>query len=53
MALSRREVLRGMGATIALPFLDVMIPGVRLGAKGASARQTSAPIRLVCIEQVH
>ncbi len=49
--LPRRAVLRGIGATIALPFLDAMIPSVRLRASGASARQ--APIRLVCIEQVH
>ena len=25
-ALSRRTVLRGMGATLALPFLDAMVP---------------------------
>mgnify|MGYP001576782961 CR=1 FL=1 len=44
--LSRRAVLKGMGATIALPFLDA-----HLRAFGASARQ--APARLVCIEMVH
>ena len=48
MFLSRREVLKGMGATVALPFLDA-----HLGAAGASARQTRPPIRLICIEQVH
>src|SRR5262245_17361190 len=41
--LSRRTVLRGLGATIALPFLDAMAP--RALAK--------SPARLVCIEQVH
>jgi Protein of unknown function (DUF1552) len=41
MFLSRREVLKGMGATVALPFLDAMAP-VR-----------KAPLRLICIEQVH
>ena len=25
-ALSRRTILRGMGATLALPFLDAMVP---------------------------
>ena len=39
--LSRRVVLKGMGATIALPFLDAM---------PAAAK---SPLRLVCIEQVH
>ena len=53
MILSRREVLKGMGATVALPFLDAMNPAVRLRASGASARQTRQPLRLVCIEQVH
>jgi hypothetical protein len=45
-----------MGATIALPFLDAMIP-VRLrasGQPGASAdRLRRGRIKLVCIEQVH
>ncbi|MEO7157338.1 MAG: DUF1552 domain-containing protein, partial [Vicinamibacterales bacterium] len=53
-SLSRREALRGLGATVALPFLDAMIPAVRLrAADGASARHTRAPVRLVCIEMVH
>ncbi len=50
-SLSRRAVLKGMGATIALPFLEAMEPSHR--AYGASARQTRPPLRLVCIEQVH
>lgn len=41
MFLSRREVLRGLGASIALPYLEVMRP---------SGPQ---PVRLICIEQVH
>src|SRR5262245_42878995 len=53
MFLSRRDVLRGMGVTVALPFLEAMVPSVRLRASGASARQTREPIRLVCIEMVH
>ena len=50
--LSRRTVLRGVGATIALPFLDSMIPARSVLAKTAAARAASR-VRLVCIEQVH
>ena len=46
--LSRRTVLKGLGATVALPFLDAMIPAGVLHAR-ARARK----IRLVCIEMVH
>jgi hypothetical protein len=52
-SLPRRTVLKGMGATVALPFLEAMAPVVRLRASGASARQTRGTTRLVCIEQVH
>lgn len=48
--IERRTFLRGMGATVALPFLDAMIPARSLWAS------TSAEIdktRLVCIEMVH
>ena len=44
--LSRRTVLRGMGATMALPFLESMLP-----AMGQSAPKPRT--RLVCIENVH
>lgn len=47
--LSRRTVLRGMGATIALPFLDAMVPAQTLLRKTAAASR----IRLACIEMVH
>jgi hypothetical protein len=45
----RRTFLRGVGATVALPFLDAMVPAgsSRLTAAGAE------PTRLVCIEEVH
>ena len=44
----RRTFLRGVGATVALPFLDAMVPaGARLRAAAPD------PIRLVCIEEVH
>ena len=35
-SLSRRTVLRGIGATIALPFLDAMVPSARAAAKPAN-----------------
>src|ERR671913_1686482 len=47
--LSRRTVLRGMGVTMALPFLDAMVPANTLLAKTAAAGK----VRLSCIEQVH
>jgi hypothetical protein len=47
-ALSRRAVLRGMGATVALPFLDAMTP-----AFAKAPAYAKAPARLVCIEMVH
>ncbi|MDE2877375.1 DUF1552 domain-containing protein [Candidatus Palauibacter soopunensis] len=46
--LSRRTFLRGAGATVALPFLDAMVPAGRLWA-----REVADPTRLVCIEMVH
>jgi hypothetical protein len=39
MALPRRTFLRGLGATVALPFLDAMIP-----ALSAAARTAAAPV---------
>ncbi len=47
--LSRRAVLRGMGAAIALPLLDSMVPAQTPLAKSAAAPKT----RLACIEMVH
>jgi hypothetical protein len=47
--LPRRSFLRGMGATVALPFLDAMVPAGRLRA-GADATDAT---RLVAIELVH
>ena len=47
--LSRRAVLRGMGATMALPLLDAMVPAQTLLRKTAAAPRT----RLACIELVH
>ncbi len=50
--LSRRTVLRGLGATIALPMFDAMIPARSVFAKTAAGR-AAEKTRLVCIEQVH
>jgi hypothetical protein len=50
--LSRRTVLRGVGATIALPFFESMVPAGSVLAKTPAAR-AAARTRLVCIEQVH
>ena len=47
--LARRTFLRGLGATVALPFLDAMVPAGRVFAKAAGAERT----RLICIEEVH
>jgi hypothetical protein len=47
--ISRRDALRGMGVTIALPFLDAMVPARTLLARTAAAGRT----RLSCIEMVH
>ena len=46
--LPRRTFLRGLGATVALPFLNASIPAGRGWAK-----TVSSPTRLVCIEMVH
>jgi hypothetical protein len=46
---SRRTVLRGVGATVALPFLEAMVPARTLLARTSAAGKT----RLACIETVH
>ena len=47
--LPRRTFLQGMGATVALPLLDAMIPSRRL--MGAVPKVD--PTRLICVEMVH
>src|SRR5580658_5994161 len=47
--ISRRAVLRGMGATVALPFLDAMAPAQTPLRKTAAVPRS----RLACIEMVH
>ena len=46
--LSRRTVLRGMGVTVALPFLEAMVP-----ARHALAKTAAGKVRLAAIEMVH
>ncbi|MBP6716433.1 MAG: hypothetical protein KA205_06195, partial [Acidobacteria bacterium] len=46
--LSRRTVLKGLGAAVALPALDAMTPAL------ASSLHAARPSpRLICIEMVH
>ena len=47
--ISRRTVLRGIGATVALPLLDAMVPA---GTAFAQTRAASK-VRLAAIEMVH
>ncbi len=47
--ISRRTVLKGMGVTLALPFLDAMVPSGTAWAKTAAAGK----VRLVAVEMVH
>jgi hypothetical protein len=46
--ISRRTVLRGMGVTVALPFLEAMVPARTVLAKTAAGK-----VRLAAIEMVH
>src|SRR5471030_1929106 len=47
--ISRRAVLKGVGVTMALPFLEAMVPARTLLAQGAAGRK----LRFVAIEMVH
>ena len=51
-SLSRRTVLRGLGATLSVPLLDAMVPARRVWGSTAAAGSADAT-RLICIEQVH
>ena len=50
--ISRRAILKGMGVTVALPFLDAMVPARTVFAKTAAGAAASRQ-RLVCMEMVH
>jgi hypothetical protein len=47
--LSRRAVLKGLGVTVALPFLEAMTPAGRAFGEAAGRKK----VRLVCAEMVH
>jgi hypothetical protein len=49
--LPRRTFLKGMGASVALPFLDAMVPAGRVLRRLSPA--VADKTRLVCIESVH
>jgi hypothetical protein len=48
----RRAMLRGLGAAVALPFLDAMVPARGVWSKTVRAASLDRT-RLVCIEMVH
>ena len=50
--ISRRTMLKGVGATLGLPLLDAMVPAGRAAA-AVSAYRAEERTRLVCIENVH
>ena len=50
--LPRRTFLRGVGVSVALPFLDAFVPAGPGRARAAAARSAD-PTRLVCVENVH
>ena len=41
--LPRRTILRGLGATLALPFLDAMVPALSLRGAGRRGAGASLP----------
>ena len=47
-SLPRRTFLRGMGATIALPLLDAMVPAATALAQTAAARQVALRLHATC-----
>ncbi|HMD36445.1 MAG TPA: DUF1552 domain-containing protein [Vicinamibacterales bacterium] len=50
--LPRRTFLRGVGATVALPFLDAMVPAGGFLSRRVTAA-TADRTRLICVEEVH
>jgi hypothetical protein len=49
----RRTFVRGLGATVALPFLDAMVPAGRTWTRYAGNAAAEGGTRLVAIEMVH
>src|ERR1051325_2507275 len=52
-AIPRRTFLRGLGATVALPYLDAMVPALGGLGKRTSSAAAAGKTRLVFIESVH
>ncbi|HEX4683511.1 MAG TPA: DUF1552 domain-containing protein [Gemmatimonadaceae bacterium] len=52
-ALPRRTFLKGMGAIVALPYLDAMVPALRNLHRLSGAAAAGAKTRFVAIETVH
>jgi len=50
--ISRRAVLRGIGASVALPFLEAMVPARSLFARGGDGA-AGRKLRFVALEMVH
>lgn len=50
-SIPRRTFLQGLGASVALPYLDAMVPAGRAAKAANSAAAGNA--RLICIESVH
>ncbi len=48
--ISRRTMLRGMGATVALPFMESMLPAMTAAQRAEAGNH---PLRLACLEMVH
>ena len=48
--ISRRTMLRGMGATVALPFIESMLPAMPLPQRTEAANPR---LRVACLEMVH
>jgi hypothetical protein len=51
--IDRRTALKGLGATVALPFLDAMVPAGRLWASPSNVAVPTDVTRFVAIEMVH
>jgi hypothetical protein len=52
-AIPRRSFLRGMGAVVALPYLDAMEPAFRAYTPAGRAAAAARKTRFVCMETVH
>ena len=52
-ALTRRTMLKGMGATVALPLLDSMMPALSAQGNGAARGSSQAPMRLGFVYAAH